>query len=66
MRPVRKYLHVFLHQKAGVQLEFETEGITPCNAKQKAFLAIEADLKLKPELPRTGWRLLRQQDVSSR
>lgn len=64
MRPNRKYQHTFTHLKEKRTLEFVTEGYTPCNAKQKAFLAIEAELKARPELPRGGWRLIRQQDIS--
>jgi hypothetical protein len=59
MRPLRLYQHVFLHVSA--RFECARTGRTPCQAKGKA---LEEELKAKSELPKTGWRLVEQRDIT--
>lgn len=62
MRPLRLYQHTFVN---GTQrLDLVRTGDTPCAAKRKAFEALEQTLVDQPTLPKTGWRLQQQQDVT--
>ncbi len=60
-RPVRLYKHVFT--RSDQRLEFVLSGCTPCEAKAKAFRALETKLRAD-SLPRLGWRLYQQLDVT--
>lgn len=60
-RPIRVYRHIFARE--GQSLQFVRTGQSPCKAKASAYVALEEELKSK-DLPRTGWRLLSQEDVT--
>ena len=61
MRPIRLYQHRFSN---GVQvLEIPRSGSTPCEAKGKAFAALEAEIRAH-QYPPLGWRLLKQDDIT--
>lgn len=62
MRPLRLYEHVFVCGPS--KFECVRTGRTPCQAKGKAFTALEDELKAKTDLPRKGWRLLSQRDIT--
>lgn len=62
-RPLRLYSQTFA-SGATHHLTIGTTGGTPCRAKAAAFLALEQTLVARPELPRTGWRLVTQVDVT--
>jgi hypothetical protein len=61
MRPIRLYRHTFGRQDA--RLEVVRSGCTPCQARAAAFRALEQQL-VKDQLPKQGWRLLGQVDVT--
>jgi hypothetical protein len=60
-RPIRLYKHTF--ERDTVKLVFVRSGATPCRAKAAAFLALEQKLQ-QDQLPRTGWQLTAQVDVT--
>jgi hypothetical protein len=62
MRPLRLYQHVFL--SGAMRLIFNRTGYTPCEAKGAAFVALEAELRANADLPRHGWRLVQQTDIT--
>lgn len=61
-RPLRLYLHTFVAD--GASLHIARTGQSPCRAKSAAYVALEETLRARPELPRNGWRLLKQEDVT--
>jgi hypothetical protein len=68
-RPLRLYKHVFVHgpllqDPPPEKLEFVRSGNTPCRAKSAAFVALEEKLKVDLTLPRSGWWLAGQVDVT--
>jgi hypothetical protein len=61
VRPIRLYRHTF--GRKDERLDFVRSGCTPCQARAQAFLALEQKLS-QDSLPRQGWRLLAQVDVT--
>lgn len=64
VRPLRIYKHTFTHGTAA-PIYITRLGETPCVAKRKAFVGLEHELAASPTLPRNGWRLFKQQDVTA-
>lgn len=61
-RPIRLYQHTFTRE-GSPKLDIVRSGCTPCQARAAAFLALERKL-VEDHLPRGGWRLTTQKDVT--
>lgn len=66
MRPLRVYQLTFTNTVYPGQpvLVYTRTGYTTCQAKGRGFIALEEDLRASPQLPKQGWRLLKQEDVT--
>lgn len=63
-RPLRMYVHVFTAEGVTDPIRIARSGVTPCRAKNAAFVALEAQIATDGTLPKRGWRLLEQVDVT--
>lgn len=64
MRPLVPYWHVFAHPDRETPLLIPASGTTPCEAKNEAFVRLEALKRLDPTLPQdSGWALIRRYEA---
>lgn len=63
-RPARLYRIVFRSVHGPGEATFHRVGFTRCMAKASAFLALEEMLLTHPDLPRTGWYVVSQDEVT--
>lgn len=57
-RPLVNYWHVFTHPQRATPLLVPAPGTTPCEAKNEAFVRLEALKQADPLLPQdNGWTL---------
>jgi hypothetical protein len=61
MRPIRLYLHRFVN--GALVTEIARSGATPCEAKGRAFVALEETIRAQA-YPAQGWRLQKQSDIT--
>lgn len=67
MRPLRTYVHTFIRVQVDdpetpTSLEITKSGHTPCQARRKAFEALEQRLR-DENYAKNGWRLIGQRMV---
>lgn len=63
-RPLRLYTLTFRTTRSADQLSFNRSGVTPCAAKNAAFVSLELELQSRPAFPKTGWYLESVRDIS--